>query len=549
MARAPGRGAAAIMGPLHIETTAAWNREPPMTTRNRPVVLVILDGWGIAPDGPGNAVTRAHTPVLDRLFTRYPHATLLTSGEAVGLPAGQMGNSEVGHLNIGAGTIVYQWITRIDRAIRDGEFAVNPTIQAAFTAARDRGGVVHLMGLVSEGGVHSHIRHLLALLDAAKLAGVERLLVHAFTDGRDTSPTSGRHALTEVDSKVMHLGIGRIASVCGRYYAMDRDHRWERTKLAFDAIALGEGPEASSAVTAIDTSYALDVTDEFVTPTIIPAADGEVHRIAPDDSVIMFNFRSDRCRQLAEALSLPQFSGFDRNEYLIPNDITTLTTYEASLPVHVAFPPQDVEYPLARVISDTGLRQFHSAETEKYPHVTFFLNGGREEPFPGEDRHLVPSPKVATYDLQPEMSADDVCDGVVAAIDSGAYDFIIANFANCDMVGHTGSIPAAIQAVETVDACTGKVVAALERVGGTAIITADHGNAEQMIDPVTGGPHTAHTMNPVPVILVAPDESPLKEACLRDGAVLSAIAPTVLDLLGVEPPAVMDQPSLIDAAL
>ncbi len=516
-----------------------------MGEARKPVVLVILDGWGIAPEGPGNAVTLAQTPVLDSLFATYPHATLRTSGESVGLPDGQMGNSEVGHLNIGAGFIVYQWITRIDQAIRTGEFSRNAALQQALADASSRGGTVHLAGLVSDGGVHSHTRHLLALLDTAQGAGVRNLLVHAFTDGRDTSPTSGADALATVEAKLTESGVGRIASVSGRYYAMDRDHRWERTKLAFDAIALGEGPREPSASRAINVSYARDVTDEFVVPVVIPAADGTTHRIALEDSVIVFNFRSDRGRQLTEAMSLPAFGGFDRDGYRIPANITTMTTYEASLPVHVAFPPQDVEYPLARVISDAGRTQFHTAETEKYPHVTFFVNGGREEPFPGEERRLSPSPKVATYDLKPDMSADDVCDGVVQAIDSGAYDFIIVNFANCDMVGHTGSIPAAVKAVETVDACAGRILEALRHTNGVAIITADHGNAEQMIDPVTGGPFTAHTTFPVPVLLVAPDDHELRQASLRDGAVLSSIAPTMLDLLGIEPPPSMTQPSLI----
>jgi 2,3-bisphosphoglycerate-independent phosphoglycerate mutase len=516
-----------------------------MGDAKRPVVLVILDGWGIAPEGPGNAVRLANTPVLDSLFETYPHATLLTSGESVGLPDGQMGNSEVGHTNIGAGFVVYQWITRIDQAIRTGEFAVNEAIQAALASARQRGGTVHLAGLVSDGGVHSHVRHLLALLDVAADAGVEDLLVHVFTDGRDTSPTSGAEAISAVEGKLAASGVGRIASVSGRYYAMDRDHRWERTKKAFDAVALGVGPTEPSAVRAINVSYARDVTDEFVVPVVIPAADGTTHRIAPEDSVIVFNFRSDRGRQITEALSKADFDGFDRDGYEIAANITTMTTYEASLPVHVAFPPQDVEFPLARAISDAGRTQFHTAETEKYPHVTFFLNGGREQPFPGEERRLVPSPKVATYDLQPEMSAPEVCEGVVQAIDAGTYDFIIVNFANCDMVGHTGSIPAAVRAVETVDACTGRIVEALKRTDGVAIITADHGNAEQMIDPATGGPFTAHTTFPVPVLLVAPDDHALRHASLRDGAVLSSIAPTMLDLLGIEPPAAMTQASLI----
>ncbi len=402
------------------------------------------------------------------------------------------------------------------------------------------------MGLVSDGGVHSHTRHLLALLDAAKHAGVQNLLVHAFTDGRDTSPTSGRHSLTEVESKLAHLGLGRIASVSGRYYAMDRDHRWERTQAAYDAIVHAKGPEATSAVTAIDTSYALDVTDEFIVPTVIPGHDGEKHAIGPNDSVIFFNFRSDRGRQLTEALAVPDFSGFERGDYTIPRNITTLTTYDATLPVHVAFAPHDVETPLARAISDAGRTQLHTAETEKYPHVTFFLNGGREEPFPGEDRRLVPSPKVATYDLQPEMSAQEVCRGVVEGIESGKYDFIIVNFANPDMVGHTGDIPAAISAVEAVDTCIGHILEALSRANGVALVTADHGNAEQMIDPVSGGPFTSHTTGDVPVILVAPDSHALRTATLREGAVLSSIAPSVLDLLGIDPPASMTQPSIIN---
>jgi len=509
------------------------------------VLLAILDGWGIAPDGPGNAVALANTPTLDRLVEDYPHATLITSGEAVGLPEGQMGNSEVGHMNIGAGFIVYQWITRIDRAIREGEFASKPVIQQAFRTAIENSGTVHLMGLVGEGGVHAHTRHLLALVDVAKAHGCDRLLVHAFTDGRDTSPTIGRDFLTTIENHLIRTGIGRIATVSGRYFAMDRDHRWERTKLAFDAVALGAGPQASSAVTAIDASYAVGTTDEFVVPTVIPGPDGTVHHIGNDDVVIMFNFRSDRGRQIIESLALPEFTGFDRNGYVPPVEVATMTTYEASLPVKVVFPPEDVAQPLARVISEAGKAQFHTAETEKYPHVTFFLNGGREEAFKGEDRRLVPSPKVATYDLQPEMSAPAVCAGVIEAIQSRKYDFIIVNFANCDMVGHTGSIPAAIKATETVDACVAQIVPALLDSQGIALITADHGNAEQMIDPITGGPFTSHTTNPVPVILVTPDNHPLRHARLRDAAVLSSVAPTVLDLVGIAAPTSMTQTSII----
>ena len=516
-----------------------------MTQRTGPVVLAILDGWGMAPPGPGNAVASAETPVMDDLLRRYPAATLRCSGEDVGLPAGQMGNSEVGHLNLGAGFIVYQWITRIDKAIGDGSFATNAAIQHAFRTASANGGTLHLMGLVSDGGVHSHTRHLLALIDAASAAGVTDLVVHAFTDGRDTSPTSGADQLAKVQARMDERGLGRFATVSGRYYAMDRDHRWERTQAAFNAIVHGEGHRAETATTAVRSAYERGRTDEFVEPMVIPDRSGAVARLRKEDTAIIFNFRSDRGRQLTEALSVADFSGFDRGDYERPATIVTMTTYDPTLSVDVAFPPHDVREPLAKAISDAGLTQLHTAETEKYAHVTFFLNGGREAPFPGEDRSLVPSPKVATYDLQPEMSAPAVRDGVVRAIAAGEHDFIIVNFANCDMVGHTGVLDAAVRAVETVDACLGPILEALASARGTAIVTADHGNAEMMIDPVTGGPFTAHTTNPVPVVLVAPDNHRLRHAMLRPDGVLSAVAPTVLDLLDLTPPADMTQVSLI----
>lgn len=518
-----------------------------MTTGARPVVLVIVDGWGMRQEVEGNAVLAADTPTMDRLLSSYPSATLRCSGEDVGLPVGQMGNSEVGHLNLGAGYIVYQWISRIDRSIADGSFARNDALDRAFSTAAERGGRVHLLGLVSEGGVHSHERHLAALIDIARQRGARNVLVHAFTDGRDTSPTSGLASIQRLESNLATAGVGHIASVSGRYYAMDRDHRWERTRAAFDAIVHGQGQRANSATDAVAASYARQRTDEFIEPTVISGPSGQVDWMRPEDAVIFFNFRSDRGRQLTEALSLVDFSGFHRGDYAIPFPIVTMTTYEASLPVEVAFAPHDVEYPLARALSDAGMTQLHTAETEKYAHVTFFLNGGREQPFPGEERVLVPSPKVATYDLQPEMSAPAVCDGVVEAIASGRYDFIIVNFANCDMVGHTGVFDAAVKAVETVDACLGRILEALELAGGVAIITADHGNAEMMIDPATGGPYTAHTTNPVPVVLWSRGDSPLRSAALRQDGVLSAVAPTVLQLLAVPPPASMDQKSLIDA--
>ncbi len=518
-----------------------------MTESRKPVLLAILDGWGIGRDEPGNAVLAADTPVMDRLMKTYPHATLLTSGENVGLPAGQMGNSEVGHLNIGAGYIVYQWISRLNRAIADHSFTTNAAFIDAFNRVKSANGTLHMMGLVGDGGVHAHTEHMLALLDAAEANGVSKILVHAFTDGRDTSPTSGAEFIKPIEARLASMPEARVATVIGRYYAMDRDHRWERTRKAFDAIVHGEGETASSAPQAIQASYDAGVTDEFIDPVVIVDAEGNRHRVQEGDEFIFWNFRSDRGRQLSQALSLPEFNGFDRGNYdPSAHHLTTMTTYENSLPVTVAFPPEDVEYPLARVLSEAGKTQFHTAETEKYPHVTFFVNGGREEPFPGEQRRMVPSPKVATYDLQPEMSALDVCDGVIDAIESGTYDVIIVNFANGDMVGHTGVIPAVIKAVETVDAQVGRIVEALQKAGGIALITADHGNAEEEIDRETGGPMTAHTTNPVPLLLVAADDHPYRHASLRQDGVLSALAPTLLELAGVPSPPSMTQMSLIE---
>lgn len=511
----------------------------------RPVALIVLDGWGIGRDEPGNAILAANTPTMDRIWREYPHATLLTSGEAVGLPDGQMGNSEVGHLNLGAGFIVYQTISRIDKAIEDGSLAVNPHLLAAIDDCIERGSTLHLMGLVSDGGVHSHTRHLVAIIRIAAARGLERIAIHAFTDGRDTGPNSGLAFVRGLEEEINHIGAGRIVSVCGRYYAMDRDHRWERTKRAWDAVVHGHASRVPSASAAIEASYIAGVTDEFIEPVVIPDADGNVTRICDDDVVLSFNFRSDRMRQMVAALSRLDFEGFDRMD--APSDLRvfTLTRYEADLPVEVIFPPHDVTNPLAKVISDAGLTQFHAAETEKYPHVTFFLNGGREEPFPGEERGLIPSPKVATYDLQPEMSAAPLCEAVLRAIESAMFDFIIVNFANGDMVGHTGVIPATVTAIETVDRCLGHLLDAIVRAGGRAVVTADHGNAEEMIDATTGGPMTAHTTNPVPVILVTAESDPLRHAALRTDGVLSAVAPTVLDLLGILPPSDMSQPSLV----
>jgi 2,3-bisphosphoglycerate-independent phosphoglycerate mutase len=510
------------------------------------VLLVILDGWGLGKDEPGNAVLAANTPVMDDLLARYPHSSLLCSGEEVGLPAGQMGNSEVGHLNLGAGFIVYQWITRIDRAIADRSFFANEALNAAIDRCLANGTTLHLVGLVGNGGVHAHTRHLIALLELAKERGLARVAVHAITDGRDTAPNSAAGFIADIENELALIGVGWIASVSGRYYAMDRDKRWERTGLAYTTIVNGAGPAFGSASDVIQNAYAAGITDEFIVPAIVEH-NGNPTPVLPGDEVIFFNFRSDRGRQLSESIANPDFTGFTRLRNLPGKvQLTTLTRYEEGLPATVAFEPHDVVYPLARAISDAGKTQFHSAETEKYAHVTFFLNGGREEPFPGEDRALIPSPKVATYDLVPEMSAHGVADAVEAAIRSRKYDFVIVNFANCDMVGHTGVFAAAVKAVETADSCLGQLLRALADVHGAAIVTADHGNAEEMIDRLTGGPMTAHTTNPVPVILVTPDDHPDRNARLRIGAVLSSVAPTVLDLLGITPPADMTSPSLIE---
>ena len=471
-----------------------------MPDRRQPVVLVILDGWGCAPPGPGNAVELAETPVFDRLWAEYPHTTIKASGEAVGLPAGQMGNSEVGHLTIGSGRILDQDLQRINRAIADGSFFENPALKAAF----DRGGDVHLLGLVSRGGVHSHIEHLQALLRFAP----ERTWIHAFTDGRDVSPHAAEHDLAELSAE-------RIATVSGRYYAMDRDQRWERTQKAFDAVFAGEGEHADDPVAAVRASYEGGISDEFIEPTVL---DGRP-RLGRDDAAIFFNFRPDRARQLTKLLLEAGV------------DVTTMTRYSDELDTHVAFGEQQVDETLAAVLAEHGLRQLHAAETEKYAHVTYFFNGGNEEEWPGETRLLVPSPReVGTYDKQPEMSAEELAARFCQELERGGYSFAVVNFANPDMVGHTGVIPAVVKAVETTDACLVRVAETVERLGGVALITADHGNAEQMLEADGKSPHTAHTSNVVPLVVTDPD------ARLRDDGELSDLAPTVLAYLGLRKP-------------
>ena len=499
----------------------------------RPVMLMILDGFGINPNEKGNAVKAANTPNFDRFMKEYPNTVIHASGMDVGLPDGQMGNSEVGHTNIGAGRIVYQELTRITKAIGDGKFYQNPALVAAVQNCVDNGTALHVMGLLSDGGVHSHNTHLYAILELAKRMGQEKVFVHCFMDGRDTPPHSGKEYIEELLQKIKEIGVGEIATISGRYYAMDRDNRWERVKKAYDAVANGDGRhEAADKV--MQASYEDGVTDEFVVPTV--CADTKVQA---GDSIIFFNFRPDRARQLTRAFVDPEFSGFERE--LIPAQFVTFTQYDASMPnVSVAFSPQTLVDTFGEYISKKGLKQLRIAETEKYAHVTFFFNGGVEAVYDGEDRALIASPKVATYDLQPEMSAFEVTDEVLKRIDSDQYDAIILNYANCDMVGHTGVFEAAVKAVETVDTCAEKVVDKILSMGGAVIITADHGNAEQMIDEENGGAFTAHTTNVVPLILIGCGNKKLHEGRLAD------LAPTMLDIMGLEKPAAMTGNSIIE---
>ena len=497
-----------------------------------PTTLIIMDGFGLMPAGSGNAVTLANTPVLDRLMADYAHTTLSASGLDVGLPAGQMGNSEVGHTNIGGGRVVFQDLPRISRAIDDGTFFANEAYNTAMDQCIANGSSLHLMGLLSDGGVHSHVEHLWALLRMARDKGVEKVYIHAFLDGRDVSPTSGKGFVAQCVEQCAAIGVGKIATVMGRYYAMDRDKRWDRVQLAYDAMVYGEGIQNSDPVAAVEASYAAGTTDEFVEPVVCDAEG----TISDGDSIIFFNFRPDRAREITRALVDPAFDGFQREFF--PTTYVCFTEYDATMPnVLVAWPRIQVKNGLGEYLSSLGLTQLRIAETEKYAHVTFFFNGGVEKQYPGEDRVLVPSPKVATNDLQPEMSAPEVCDKCVERIQSGAYDVIILNFANCDMVGHTGVLEAAIKAVETVDTCVGRVVEATLKMGGIAMVTADHGNAEQMLQS-DGSPMTAHTTNLVPFILCGAGTE------LRPGR-LADIAPTILDVMGLACPPEMDGKTLI----
>ena len=494
-------------------------------TRNLPALLVIMDGFGEAAASPGNAIEMADTPNLDRLFAEFPNTALDASGLAVGLPEGQMGNSEVGHLNIGAGRVVYQELTRINLAVADGSLATNPVLDAAIDAAIADGGAVHLMGLLSDGGVHSHRDHLYALVRVAAARGAQRVWIHAFLDGRDVPPKSGLGFVEDAEREFALLGAGRIATVMGRYYAMDRDNRWDRVELAWRAMVLGEGAPADSAPSAVAASYERGVTDEFVVPAVCAPA-----RIEDGDVVIFFNFRPDRAREITRALVDPSFEAFERP--VEPKmHFVCLTEYDPTIPAPVAFPKEFPRHVLADVLAEHGLRQLHIAETEKYAHVTFFFNGGAEEPKKGETRVLVPSPKIATYDLQPEMSEPEVASRLAEAIENAAADVYIVNFANCDMVGHTGDMQAAVHAVEAVDAGVGAVVGAVRARGGVALITADHGNAESMVDSDGSTPFTAHTLSKVPLIVVADGVR-----SLDTGGILADVAPTLLDLIGIDVP-------------
>jgi 2,3-bisphosphoglycerate-independent phosphoglycerate mutase len=505
------------------------------TQRARPVALIVLDGWGYRPETDGNAIALARTPTWDSLWGRGSRTLLEASGLRVGLPAGQMGNSEVGHLNLGAGRVVMQDLVRISSAIADGSFYTNPTLTGACRQVKANGGTLHLLGLIGSGGVHAIDTHLCAMIDLARREGVQKVAIHAILDGRDTLPKSAFGFMQELLDYIRKTGSpAKIASVGGRYYAMDRDRRWERTELAYNSIVYGEGTAVTDPLDAIRQAYEAAKTDEFILPVVITEKGKPVAPMRDGDAVICFNYRSDRMRQIVRALIDPAFDGFDVTKR--PKvTVATLTNYDKTFAVPVAFQPTSMDRILAEVLSSRGLCMLKTAETEKYPHVTYFFNGGVEAHYPCEHRVMVASPKVATYDLQPEMSAAGVTDALINGISSREHDFILCNYANADMVGHSGSIPATIKAVETVDQCLARVLKAAESAGTRLIVTADHGNAEMLIDPETGGPHTAHTTNPVPFVVIDWEQ----EQRLRPGGALCDVAPTILSMLGVEQPAEM----------
>lgn len=509
----------------------------------KPTVLMILDGFGLNEKEEGNAVKQAQTPVLDKLMDRYPFAKGYASGLDVGLPEGQMGNSEVGHLNMGAGRIVYQELTRITKSIADGDFFENPEFKKAIDHCKDNNGALHLFGLLSDGGVHSHISHLYALLQMAKKHALQKVFIHVFLDGRDTPPSSGETYLKQLEEQIRTIGIGKIATVMGRYYAMDRDKRWDRVEKAYQAIVLGKGETTTDADAYVVQSYEKGVTDEFILPAVVTDESGKpTHTVEPNDAIVFYNFRPDRAREITRTIVDPEFKEFERTKDLTKICYVCFTQYDATMPnVHVAFKPDSLQNTLGQYLSNLGLTQLHIAETEKYAHVTFFLNGGVEAPYPGEDRVLIPSPKVATYDLQPEMSAVEVTDALVERILSKKYDFIVVNYANPDMVGHTGILSAAIKAVETVDTCVGRVLEALLAVNGQMFLCADHGNSDQLVDYTTGQPFTAHTTNPVPFVLVNYADG----IALRENGKLADIAPTLLAMMDIPKPVEMTGESLL----
>ncbi|MDB5477797.1 MAG: hypothetical protein JWM96_292 [Alphaproteobacteria bacterium] len=510
-------------------------------TKHKPVMLCILDGWGLNPIQENNAVAMADTPNFDRLWNNFPHTHLRADGHAVGLPEGQFGNSEVGHLNIGAGRIVFQDLPRITMALENGLLAQNQVLLDYIEALKQNGGTAHVMGLVSNGGVHAHQDQIAGVIKIISSHNVP-IIMHIFTDGRDTPPASASGFVEKFLHDLNECANVKIGTVCGRFYAMDRDNRWERVSLAWQAIAEGKGLHAPDALTAISQSYAAGEQDEFIKPTII----GNYAGIQPNDGLFMTNFRADRAREILRALVRPDFPDFDRGDYTVPKLNLGMVEYSVDLNefLTTVFPTIDMKDLLGEIVSKAGLAQLHTAETEKYPHVTFFFNGGVEPPYPGEERIMVSSPKVATYDLQPEMSEPELTDKVVTAINEDKFDFIVLNYANADMVGHTGSLSAAIKAVEAVDAGLGRICEAISNAGGVLVVTADHGNADQMVDPLTGAPHTAHTTNPVPFIIAGAQEN----ITLHEMGKLGDIAPTLLHLLGLEQPAAMTGVSLIDTA-
>ena len=498
---------------------------------------MILDGWGIAPASSSNAATLARTPNLDAYFANYPHTQLEASGLEVGLPAGQIGNSEVGHLNIGSGRIIYQSLTRISKSIADGDFFTNPVLVKVMDEVKASGKALHLLGLLSDGGVHSHITHIIALLEMAQKHGLTKVYVHAFLDGRDVPPQSALTYVEQLEAAMDKIGVGKIATVSGRYYAMDRDKRWERLAKAYATVAQGDGPKAASATAGIEASYEAGVTDEFVVPFTIEGVDG---RISAGDGVIFANFRPDRAREITRAIIDEDFPYFERPASARPVHFACMAQYDATIAAPVAYPPESIDDTLGQVLAQRGLRQLRIAETEKYAHVTFFFNGGVEEPNQNEERILIPSPKVATYDLQPEMSAEEVTQALLAELDKDKFDVVILNFANPDMVGHTGVLDAAIKAMEKVDNCVGRVVERVLALDGSVCICADHGNLEKMAEP-DGEPNTAHTTNPVPFLLISKEKHELHQGILAD------IAPTMLELLHIPQPKAMTGKSLINS--